>query len=214
MDSEAIKELINNNMYDQKILSHLEDYVNHQYRFDQYDIVSYLHLLRIYALYPDSIKLEVIAKILVKALVNLPNTDVLSVTNLLPERLHAMEPIKTILKLVNLMETCQYKKFWKEAEQAKNVWEQCLNFETRIREAISLTVSHTYRSISLSLLKDYWNLYDKKAVDERIESLGWTRDSDGKTVLISANADNDLSHKPTIEQIHLEQMSRLLANFS
>ena len=46
----------------------------------------------------------------------LPSPDFATSMYLLPEKLHALEPIKALLRFHNLLDTCAFKRFWMEID--------------------------------------------------------------------------------------------------
>jgi hypothetical protein len=112
------------------------------------------------------IKLDILSRLLVKCLMELPAPDFFTSMYLVHESLHALEPIKFLMKLQSLLETCQFTRYWKELNQFKaNAANAALvnfaevkDFDAAIRKFISLTTASTYSSIATPQLKELWNL--------------------------------------------------------
>eukprot|EP01051_Picozoa_sp_SAG22_P014965 SAG22_NODE_1892_length_3371_cov_2.789120_2_plen_142_part_01 len=65
-----------------------------------------------YQFYPDKCNMDVIAKILAKALMALPETDFLLSTYLISEQVKIDDRVKSLCDLADLLERCEFKKFW------------------------------------------------------------------------------------------------------
>lgn len=76
---------IEDTLYDQNELGPLEDYVNKQVaETANYDFESNLYLMKMYSLYPNTAKKDIVVKMLIKAMMNLPETDFTSLVYLIP----------------------------------------------------------------------------------------------------------------------------------
>ena len=53
---------------------------------------------------------------LLKALMEMPSPDFHTSLFLLNEKLQQLEPIKLLIKLSNLLDTCAFKRFWKDLD--------------------------------------------------------------------------------------------------
>ena len=100
-----IADLISANMYDAKILSDLEGYVNAQVKTGTYDFDANRHLLQQYKFSPDTARIEVVEKVLLLALLQLPQKHFLACTYLLQSKMHDEESVKKLLRLHNLLQT-------------------------------------------------------------------------------------------------------------
>jgi len=128
----AVRALIASNLYDTKIVPELEEHVKFQLRTSSYNAEANRELLQLYALAPDMLKLDILARLLLKALMQLPSPDfVTSLYLLQPEKLHALEPVRLLVKLHTLLDTCQFKKFWTEltAFRANQSNQAIVNFQ-------------------------------------------------------------------------------------
>ena len=78
---------IEDNLYDETKLKQLEDYVNKQISEEAlYDFHSNLYLMKMYSLYPSKAKKNIVIKLLLKAMMNLPESDFTSLVYLIPIR--------------------------------------------------------------------------------------------------------------------------------
>jgi len=163
LSAESIAKQIASDPYDLKIMSSLESYVILQAGNGSYDFEANRHLLMLYSFYPELVKMDVLAQLLTKALMALPQTDFLACTYLVPLKHHELEPVKTLLMLSSLLETGQFRKFWKERNVlvVRALLEPVVGFDEAIRAFIITTLTATYRAVSVSAFKELVNLPDK-----------------------------------------------------
>lgn len=82
---EEIEIHIEDHLYDRTKLQPLEDYVNKQVSgAATYDFPSNLYLMKMYSLYPSVAKKDIVIKLLLKAMMNLPESDFTSLVYLIP----------------------------------------------------------------------------------------------------------------------------------
>lgn len=77
-----------------------------------FDLDANLALLRFYQFQPTAVKPALLAKVLLKALMQLPGQDFKVCVHLVPERLQADGPVAQALNLAGLVETTEFGKFW------------------------------------------------------------------------------------------------------
>lgn len=195
-----------------------------QVKSGSYDGESNRELLKLYAVSPDMIKLDILSRLLLKALLELPSPDFFTSMYLVSESLHTLEPLKVLLKLHGLLETCQFKRFWKEVDtfkaNAANAavlnFAEVKEFDTAIRRFVSRTVASTYSSITASQLKELWNATDKKVFEELVAAAGWTLADEGKTVVIRAlpsAASKDVKPEAQRQEYpSMEQLAKLVTH--
>ena len=90
---ETCASLLEQQRYDPEILPRLEAYVDAQCRNGMYDLDCNLSVLKLYKFHPDKSKTDVVGKILLKALMNLPHTDYLLCTYLIPDAVVSGRPV-------------------------------------------------------------------------------------------------------------------------
>lgn len=100
MNPTAISSLIEANRYNPEILGELQTYLQHQIDHKTYHFEANLAILKLYQFYPAKADKTVIAKILIKALMNLPNTHFLLCSYLINERLVSLYVISYFLILL------------------------------------------------------------------------------------------------------------------
>ncbi|KAM1155885.1 hypothetical protein ACFX2B_026466 [Malus domestica] len=82
----AVEQLLAVNPYNPDILPDLENYVNERVSSQTYSLDANLCLLRLYQFEPDRMSTQIVARILVKALMTMPSPDFSLCLFLIPER--------------------------------------------------------------------------------------------------------------------------------
>lgn len=77
-----------------------------------FDLEANLALLRLYQFQPHLAKPAVLAKVLVKALMQLPSPDYKLCIHLVPERSQAEEPVASVVALADSLENTKLSDFW------------------------------------------------------------------------------------------------------
>ncbi|ETO08663.1 hypothetical protein RFI_28723 [Reticulomyxa filosa] len=100
--------------------------------------------------------MEIIVKILITSLTNLPNSDFALLVYLIsmPQMKQGNKELEKVLKMGRFLEEGDFSGFWKEYEVTKSTFQECKNFEQSIRKYICLAVSWTYHSIPAAFLCD------------------------------------------------------------
>ncbi|CAO2836205.1 unnamed protein product [Amaranthus hypochondriacus] len=84
--SYTVEQLVALNPYNPDILPDLENYVNEQVMTNSYSLDANLCLLRLYQFEPERMSTQIIARILIKALMAMPAPDFSLCLFLIPER--------------------------------------------------------------------------------------------------------------------------------
>merc|ERR1719433_1866889 len=186
---------IEDTLYDQNELGPLEDYVDKQVMEEaNYDFHSNLYLMKMYSLYPFNAKEEIVVKVLIKALMNLPESDFTSLIYLIPVSLLAkgddevtfVGPIEVILTLGQYLEDCEFDLFWGEYE--------------------------SHQKMTLSLLTDLLDFSEERQVEKCIDALdlGWEVDAQKRIVSIPKTDENSNDVKRTTQVMSTESMNQIL----
>lgn len=209
-----IEQLLIDNPYDTKILSTLEQHVLHQVKTGEYDFDANRHLLKLYTVEPSGIKMDMVQKILVMALMQLPHNHFLACKYLLREDLHNDDHVKGIFKLESLLETAQFVKFWKEASDSKirTVLDKISGFDDAIRSFMCSVIESAYQSISVSLLSELLRA-DAACIEAIWTKRGWTKDEsdNGKTLNIPLGNENQFPRVTSTENISLRDICKVLS---
>lgn len=98
--------------YNPENMELLVDYLDSQCKNNHYDLEANLAILKLYQFNPGMFQAQVVEKILLKALTNLPHPDFILCKCLIePTKLDSGN-IQTINEMHHLLELCQFRKFW------------------------------------------------------------------------------------------------------
>ena len=210
-----IAELIAANAYDAKIMPELEAYVDAQVKANAYDFDANRHLLQQYKNSPDSAKTDFVEKILLLALLQLPQKHFLACTYLLSSKLREEDTVKRLLKLHSLLQVGQFKKFWAEVSDAKTraVVDKVPNFDSFVRRFMASAVADTYQSIPVKVLSEHVNLSDK-ALDSWVAELGWTQATAAGVKVVTIPGEGLAPRTSRTEKIPLNDISSLFMNMT
>lgn len=210
------EQLLISHPYDVNIMAPLEKFVTHQAKTGGYDANANRHLLKLYSIDPDGVKMNIVQQILVLALAQLPNSDFLACTYLLQEDLHEDDHVKGIFKLSTLLEGANFVKFWKEVGEKKmrTILDRVQGFDDSIRTFICTVLESCYQSHPAGTLKDILHV-NAKQLDGIAKKRGWTKeDSDGgKLIVFPLGADNQFAEVSTTEKFSMNDLCKTL-NFA
>jgi len=200
---------IEGNRYNLEILPQLEAYVQYQVEHQTYNLDANLTVMKFYQFHPEKMQKMIISKILIKALMNLPSSDFLLVSYVLPEeKLLSEEPIKTIFLLSTLLETANFGKFWQETKPCRELLDMITGFDDSIRGFIIGTITQTYTTISKDFLSEVLNMKGTD-LDALITARGWKQTTD--SVIFPKGEDVSTKSKKISENIKLEDLTRILS---
>ncbi|NXL26509.1 EIF3K factor, partial [Setophaga kirtlandii] len=140
--------------YNPENLATLERYVETQAKENAYDLEANLAVLKLYQFNPAFFQTGVTAQILLKALTNLPHTDFTLCKCMidqahvspktpqfypkfsldLPKPQQEERPIRQILYLGELLETCHFQSFWQALDENMELLEGITGFEDSVRK--------------------------------------------------------------------------------
>jgi translation initiation factor 3 subunit K len=141
--------------YDANILPDLQEHLDRQLQGDMYDLDANLALLKLYLLYPEEANVDVIERVLLKALMAFPATDFHLCMYQIPEKYHSQ--LKEVIQLAQWLEMAKFTKFWKDSENCKAL-EQAVGWQKAVQNFIAGVISSTYRSIKGDQLVELLNM--------------------------------------------------------
>jgi len=180
-----------------------------------YDLDVGLAVLKLYQFHPDELKAASVAKVLIKALMQLPQTDYLACTYLVPERILDDAPVSHVVAAAAHLESCRFREFWGAIGPVREagLLECAPGFEAAVRSFVLRTFEITYQTVPLAHLSESLGLADDAAaVAALVKARGWST-ADG-VVKIALNDDNTAKPKRVDagEAMSREQMSKILAS--
>jgi len=179
--------------YNPERLPALEEAVEAQVRGGQYNMDVNCALLRFYQFYPGRVKLATLSKVLVSALVRLPDPDFSLCMHLVPERLQAEEPFSSLANAAAALEGARFAEFWQLAAQLKDLFDTVgePSVADQLRQHITYVVGQTYQRIAAAEFAAMLDLGGKAFDDfyaKQCAAKGWAKD--GGMLVVPKNASN------------------------
>jgi translation initiation factor 3 subunit K len=191
--------------YNSNNLPKFERYVQLQVSENLYDLEANLAILKLYQFFPNLYKPDILYWILLKAISNLPHTDFVLCRCLLgPVQLEDSNVMR-INYLANLLEHCQFKKFWMEKAQDANLISQISGFDDAIRKFVCHVVNITYQSVDKAVLKEILGNITDADLKSWVAKNGW-KEEPNNMVYIS-NQEEHVKTKNITEKITFETVS-------
>ncbi|XP_043810469.1 eukaryotic translation initiation factor 3 subunit K isoform X2 [Manihot esculenta] len=193
----TVEQLVAVNPYNPDILPDLENYVNEQFE-------------------PERMSTQIVARILVKALMAMPAPDFSLCLFLIPERVQMEEKFKTLMVLSHYLETGRFRQFWDEAAKSRNIVEAVPGFEQAIQSYAIHLLSLTYQKVPRSVLAEAINIEGlslDKFLEQQMTNCGWKIEQGhgkGQFIVLPSNEFNHPQlKKNTADGIPLEHITRI-----
>merc|ERR1711973_180612 len=196
--------------YNPENIKTLEHYVDLQAREKGYDLEANLALLKLYQFNTDYYRLDVVCQILLKALTNLPHTDIILCKCMLTQDILKDPNVETILYLADLLEMCQFKAFWEAINEEAALVSTVAGFEDSIRKFVCHVISITYQTIQEPVLQELLGLVDENAIRGWTDRYGWKVGSDGLISL--TNQEEVIKTRNITEKIDLDSVASIMAS--
>ncbi|XP_041468363.1 eukaryotic translation initiation factor 3 subunit K-like [Lytechinus variegatus] len=196
------------NRYNPENLANLEKYVEIQVRENQYDLEANLAILKLYQLNPAHFKMHTAALIFLKAMTNLPHTDVILCKCLLDNDVQQEEPLASICYFAGLLETCHFKQFWIEYDARPAALQNIAGFHNAIRKFICHVINSTYQTIEKVQLGELLGISDDTELKSWMANYDW-KELDGGKVFIS-NQDESVKTKNITEKIGFDNVATVM----
>ncbi|MCO5607199.1 hypothetical protein L7F22_061392 [Adiantum nelumboides] len=173
-------------------------------------------LVKVYKFEPSRMNIQIVARILVKALMALPAPDFNLCMFLIPEKLQMEDPFLTLITLAHFLETARFREFWDEAARNRHILEVVPGFEQAIQGFALHVLSLSYQRLPRTVLAEAINMEGlslDKFLEHQISSNGWSVEKvsgGGQLVVLPANEHNYPELKKSIvDSIPLEHVSKL-----
>ncbi|XP_042056902.1 eukaryotic translation initiation factor 3 subunit K-like [Salvia splendens] len=215
--SYTVQQLVSVNPYNPDILPDLENYVNEQVSSQTYSSNANLCLLRLYQFEPERMSTQIVARILIKALMAMPAPDFSLCLFLIPERVQMEDQFKTLIVLSHYLETARFRQFWDEAAKSRHILEVVPGFEQAIQAYAIHVLSIAYQKVPRSVLAEAINIEGlvlDKFIEHHITNSGWAIEKNqnkGQLIIFPHNEFNDPElKKSAADGIPLENITRIL----
>ncbi|GLT74231.1 hypothetical protein SLA2020_460390 [Shorea laevis] len=213
----TVEQLVAVNPYNPDILPDLENYVNEQVSSQTYSLNANLCLLRLYQFEPERMSTQIVARILVKALMAMPAPDFSLCLFLIPERVQMEEQFKTLIVLSHYLETGRFCQFWDEAAKSHHIVEAVPGFEQAIQAYAIHVLSLTYQKVPRTVLAEAINIEGlslDKFLEQQVASSGWILEKShgkGQLIVLPQNEFNnpELKKNAADKVVPLEHITRI-----
>ncbi|XP_043719280.1 eukaryotic translation initiation factor 3 subunit K-like [Telopea speciosissima] len=214
--SYTVEQLIAVNPYNPDILPDLESYENEQVSSQTYSLDANLCLLRLYQFEPERMSTQIVARILVKALMAMPAPDFSLCLFLIPERVQMEEQFKTLIVLSHYLETARFCQFCDEAAKNRHILEVVLGFEQAIQAYAIHVLSLTFQKVPRAVLAEAINIEGlslDKYLEHQVSNCGWALEKGhgrSQLIVLPRNKFNQPELKQnTADRIPLEHITRI-----
>ncbi|XP_068659657.1 eukaryotic translation initiation factor 3 subunit K-like [Aristolochia californica] len=214
--SYTVEQLLALNPYNPDILPDLENYVHEQVSSQTYNLDANLCLLRLYQFEPERMSVQIVARILVKALMAMPAPDFNLCLFLISERMQMEEQFKTLIVLSHYLETARFRQFWDEAAKNRSIVEVVPGFEQAVQNYAIHVLQLTYQKVPRAVLAEAINIEGlslDKFLEHQVANSGWVIEKGhgrGQLIVLPRNEFNqpDL-RKNSADSIQLEQITQI-----
>uniref|UniRef100_A0A3B4BBE2 Eukaryotic translation initiation factor 3 subunit K n=1 Tax=Periophthalmus magnuspinnatus TaxID=409849 RepID=A0A3B4BBE2_9GOBI len=141
--------------------------------------------------------------------IHLPHTDFTLCKCMIDQTHQEERPIRQILYLGNLLETCHFQSFWTSLEENRELIDGIAGFEDSVRKFICHVVGITYQTIDRRLLAEMLGDPLDTQVKAWMNKYGWTEDEDGQVFIF--NQEESVKPKNIVEKIDFESVSSIMA---
>ncbi|KAL6648690.1 hypothetical protein ACP70R_012914 [Stipagrostis hirtigluma subsp. patula] len=208
----TVEDLVALNPYNPDILNDLEKFVNEQVSNQTYNLDANLSLLRLYQFEPERMSIQIVARILIKALMAMPAPDFSLCLFLIPEHVQMEEQFKTLIVLSHYLE---FRQFWDEAAKNRHILEVVPGFEQAIQAYAVHVLSLTYQKVPRPVLAEAINI-EGLSLDKFLEyhaaNSGWVIEKGAQSQLIVLPR-NEFNHpelkKNTADSVPFEHVTRI-----
>lgn len=167
-----------------------------------YSLETGLTVLRLYALQPAAARPDTVAKVLMKALMQLPAADYKTCIYLVPERMQAEEPLSTLVLLAAHLESGRLADFWALAQGSRDLLTLVPGFMDAARRFVAHTLTITFARLPKRQAAEALRL-DGKELDaylaDKVQRDGWSLD--GELVAMPRNEHNTPSQKRAVDMV-------------
>jgi len=198
-----------------EMTENLEGQSDAQLSGQPYDLNVNLAVLKAYQLNPELLKMQSVAKILIMALMQLPHTDYLACTYLVPEHVLDDEPVRCITTAATLLECCRFREVWQALQPLRQAWPELTpHLDASLRTFILRTFEMTYQSVPTVYLRASLHCSCDSHFVTLLTERGWM--VDGELIKIALNDDNTAktAHIDSSEFISSVQMTSILSSIA
>ncbi|KAJ1831728.1 hypothetical protein LPJ63_004070 [Coemansia sp. RSA 2711] len=205
--------------YNPQKIGVLEDYLAHQCAnpdpTTNHDVMANLALLKMYQFNPAMMDLDVVRRVLCKALISATPGDFNLCLYLLSDDICQDASVRKLLQLRDYLERAQFDSFWKEMygdnddDEEESAVDGIAGFDNGLRRLVVGEIGSTYQTIQARLVGKMLNL-DEEAVLRLAKEQGWAVSAEG-VVSLPLKAENEAKTTVISESVKFEQLTKILS---
>uniref|UniRef100_A0A8B9MF99 Eukaryotic translation initiation factor 3 subunit K n=1 Tax=Accipiter nisus TaxID=211598 RepID=A0A8B9MF99_9AVES len=119
-------------------------------------------------------------------------------------------PIRQILYLGELLETCHFQSFWQALDENMELLDGITGFEDSVRKFICHVVGITYQHIDRWLLAEMLGDLSEAQLKVWMSKYGWTEPEPGRIFI--CNQEESIKPKNIVEKIDFDSVSSIMAS--
>nr|CAB3241724.1 eukaryotic translation initiation factor 3 subunit K-like [Phallusia mammillata] len=209
VDSHAVESMLKGiDRYNPENLSLLEPYVRRQITENFYDKSANLSVLKLYQFNPAFYQQEVVTGILLKALTALPEPDFSLCECLIDQHHHEDVHVGRLIFLHHLLETCDFRMFWREVQATPDLIAGMIGFEEAIKKYICYAVSISYQHISRTDLKALLGEPSDEELQGWIKMFNWTCKDNG--LVFVTNQEEIVKTRNIVDKVNFEKVQSVM----
>uniref|UniRef100_A0AAV1UIQ6 Eukaryotic translation initiation factor 3 subunit K n=1 Tax=Peronospora matthiolae TaxID=2874970 RepID=A0AAV1UIQ6_9STRA len=189
---------------DQATVHVLESYLAEQVQHTTVDVDANLALLKLYQLYPSTLKAATVATVLIKGMMALPSTFFTGASTMVPESIREDAHVSAVLRTGFMLQSCLFEDFWKTDVAFAD---QVPGFLESVRAYILVAICRSHSVISTDVFKAKLNVSDQQVADI-VAAEQWT--VAGNLIQIKPNELNQMQAKKVQENIQYEDVLKAI----
>ncbi|KAL3315007.1 Eukaryotic translation initiation factor 3 subunit K [Cichlidogyrus casuarinus] len=165
--------------------------------------------------HPNSFKVEVTKNILLLAMSHLPKEDFILCKCLISSEQLSKKPLNKVVELGSYLESCQFEKFWKEANSDPTLFKSMPFCVKNIKAYIAQTISGTYLRVPSKLLMTFLHLSNQNDLSVALSEYKWTMDpTNSEMVIVNTKQEEMVKTRNIKEKIDFTTMATISKTFN
>lgn len=205
----SLLDLIENAPYEASTESVLVEYVLEEFNGTKpYSFDANKALMKIYQINANNARVDIVSKIMALSLMNLPSSDLLAITYLIPRKIASDETIELILKRSDLLERGQYNEFWQSYPDGEIF--SSPNFIKAIKSFILINISDTFKSITKDHFKAALGLNDNEVNSFAVANKNVIADHSGDSITFVSKVSHTIKATKETETLVVGEILRIV----
>lgn len=211
MDATRLAHILDKAPYEASSTVELEAFVTHLLRTNTYDFSIVNALFKNYQVNASSAKIESVCHGLILALMQLPKTDFLSLTYLIPTKLSGHQDIVLLQNCADLLQKGKFGDFWELYVSVPDIFfSSAAGFVDAVRVFILVNLRDTFRSVAKEYFQNSLGL-DAESIITYCQSNEFVEKISGDVVIFTLNEHNQNNQSQVNEGLlRMEESLRLV----